>query len=82
MLTLKMYAHAIREEEGDLSFSHFVSPGATGSLYTSPKSGGLETGSENENAPGLSDRGRFANLEHETGLEPATPTLATWRSTN
>ena len=21
-------------------------------------------------------------LEHETGLEPATPTLATWRSTN
>ena len=26
--------------------------------------------------------GVFTNLEHETGLEPATPTLATWRSTN
>ena len=33
----------------------------------------------NENAPGLTDRGRFSNLEHETGLEPATPTLAKGR---
>ncbi len=30
----------------------------------------------NKNAPGASDRGRWKNLEHESGLEPATPTLA------
>ena len=35
-----------------------------------------------ENAPGAWHRGRSRILEHETGLEPATPTLATWRSTN
>ena len=26
--------------------------------------------------PDLTSRGRFQNLEHETGLEPATPALA------
>ena len=31
---------------------------------------------EHENAPGLTGRGRSLYLEHETGLEPATPTLA------
>ena len=35
-----------------------------------------------ENAPDVTHRGRLEFLEHETGLEPATPTLATWRSTN
>jgi hypothetical protein len=29
-----------------------------------------------ENPDDLSDRRGFQNLEHETGLEPATPTLA------
>ena len=33
-------------------------------------------GGANENAPGLYDRGRLRILEHETGLELATPTLA------
>jgi hypothetical protein len=32
---------------------------------------------DNENAPDLTSRGRSHYLEHETGLEPATPTLAT-----
>ena len=32
--------------------------------------------SANENAPDLTGRGRFEKMEHETGLEPATPTLA------
>jgi hypothetical protein len=36
----------------------------------------------NEDAAGGTHRRRFESLEHETGLEPATPTLATWRSTN
>ena len=31
---------------------------------------------ERENAPDLTSRGRSLILEHETGLEPATPTLA------
>ncbi len=31
----------------------------------------------NANAPDLTGRGRSHHLEHETGLEPATPTLAT-----
>ncbi len=30
-----------------------------------------------KNAPDLTGRGHWKNLEHETGLEPATPTLAT-----
>ena len=34
------------------------------------------TDSTNENAPDLTGRGRFEKMEHETGLEPATPTLA------
>ena len=35
-----------------------------------------------EDAAEATPRRRNGNLEHETGLEPATPTLATWRSTN
>jgi hypothetical protein len=31
---------------------------------------------EHENAPNVTRRGRSHFLEHETGLEPATPTLA------
>ena len=79
MLTLRTYAHVIREEEADLSFADFEQPGVTSRLYTSPD---RETHSEQRNAPDVNHRGRFENLEHETGLEPATPTLATWRSTN
>ena len=30
----------------------------------------------------ISSASRLKFLEHETGLEPATPTLATWRSTS
>ena len=75
-LTLKTYAHAMREEEADLSFAEFGSPKRP---YTAPPD--LEK-PDSENAPGLSSRGRSRNLEHETGLEPATSTLATWCSTN
>lgn len=35
----------------------------------------------NENAPDLTGRGCFENLEHETGFEPATLTLAKRRGT-
>jgi hypothetical protein len=69
-LTLKTYAHALREEEVDLSFAEFGGPKRH---YAAPP--GLKERS-NENAPDLTGRGRSKNLEHETGLEPATSTLA------
>jgi hypothetical protein len=72
-LTLRIYAHAIREEELDLSFADFGVDDGPGRPYTAP---GILDEPTNENAPGLTGRGRFAKMEHETGLEPATPTLA------
>ena len=73
MLTLRTYAHAIREEEVDLSFADFGDLGDSKRLYTSPS---IDPESEDGNAPDLTGRGRWQFLEHETGLEPATPTLA------
>ena len=79
MLTLKTYAHSMQDEETDLSFADFGTEQAPKRPYTAPL---LSDDSDNENAPDLTGRGRSVFLEHETGLEPATPTLATWRSTN
>ena len=79
-LTLRTYAHVLPDREEDLSFADFVGvSGAHGRPQTAPRS---DTAPEDESAPDLSDRGRSEFLEHETGLEPATPTLATWRSTS
>jgi hypothetical protein len=64
MLTLKTYAHAMREEETDLSFAEF-GPSA------GPVPRRLRRRRRRGNPPTAQ-----ANLEHETGLEPATPTLA------
>ena len=86
MLTLKTYAHAMREEEADLSFAEF-GPQAAGAIERSDRVSDVairrypsldsDGDSGDENAPGLSDRGRWKNLERETGFEPATLTLAT-----
>ena len=35
-LTMRVYAHAMKEEETDLSFADFGAAGVTGRLYTSP----------------------------------------------
>ena len=70
MLTLKTYAHAMREEETDLSFADFGSPGRP---QTAPA---LEANPTDENAPAANQRRRSGILEHETGFEPATLTLA------
>jgi integrase len=67
-LTLKTYAHALREEEVDLSFAEF---GSSKRPYATPPD--LKERNE-EDAPDLTGRGRSRNLEHETGLEPATST--------
>ena len=40
MMTLKTYAHVLREEEADLSFADFAPEGVAGRLYTSPKENG------------------------------------------
>jgi integrase len=76
MLTLKTYAHALPEEEADLSFADFGDPRRP---YTAPGSGPV---APNAKAPATTGRGPWGKLEHETGLEPATSTLATWCSTN
>ena len=96
MLTLRIYAHAMREEETDLAFADFTArPGRTVENPPAPDAKGaagvasrrypslnFEVGSTDENAPALKERGRSEILEHETGIEPATSTLATWCSTN
>ena len=70
-LTLRVYAHALREEETDLSFLDFDStkrhPRGTEHLEVA----------ENQNAPDLSGRGHSVFMEHETRFELATLTLAT-----
>ena len=86
MLTLKTYAHAMREEEADLSFADF-GYGATGPIARRERVSDFairrypsldgEPDTTDENAPGANDRGRCEILEHETGFEPATLTLAT-----
>ena len=73
--TLRTYAHALPVDEADLAFADFgTTSDAPGRPYTAPAPG---KPSPNEDAPGASGRGRVENLEHETGFEPATLTLAT-----
>ncbi len=83
-LTLRVYAHAMREEEVDLSFLDF----AGGARRHRDAAGRHPRGTERMAATGTrkplraTPRKGYRMLEHETGLEPATPTLATWRSTS
>ena len=79
-LTVRVYAHALPVEEQDFAFADFGgAEDGTKRLYTAP---GSERGLEDESPAAPTTRRGYENLEHETGLEPATPTLATWRSTN
>jgi len=88
MLTLRTHAHAMREEEADLGFANFHAATSRDAEratdgpkrpYTAPATDAEEG---DENAPALMGRRRSEILEHETGIEPATSTLATWCSTN
>ena len=72
-----MRAGHIRDEEMDLSFADFEVRDGSERLYPAPSQ---STEGDSENAPDLTCRGRSLYLEHETGLEPATPTLAIWFS--
>jgi hypothetical protein len=70
-LTLRVYAHALREEETDLSFLDF------GGAKRHPRGTKVQAVANKKTPPRLSGRGGFSSLEHETGFEPATLTLAT-----
>ena len=69
-LTLRVYAHALREEEADLSFLEF------GSTKRHPRGTKAKAATKTETPPRATARGGFGNVEHETGFEPATLTLA------
>ncbi len=75
-LTLRVYAHAMKEEETDLSFLDF------GGTRRHPRGTKQPAVAGTRKPRRVTPRRGLRCLEHETGLEPATPTLATWRSTN
>ena len=73
-LTLRVYAHALPAEPGDLGFADFEGTSVAIRRYPSLESNAAPT---DENAPATTLRRRSGILEHETGFEPATLTLAT-----
>ena len=60
------------DEESDVSIANFGLGDGSKRLYPAPGDPGSPP---NKNTPGLSDRGRYQNLERETGIEPATLSL-------
>ncbi len=71
MLTLKTYAHVMREEETDLSFAEFGPVGdGSGRLYTSPTKNGAGDDAANP-AP---------TLVELVGIEPTTPRLPAFQA--
>ena len=61
-LTLRVYAHAMREEETDLSFAEFGVADGSGRLYPSPSSDG--------ESPGMSKLPE--SMARREGFEPPT----------
>ena len=70
-LTLRVYAHALREEETDLSFLDF------GGTKRHPRGTQRKAVASTRKPLRATPRRGSRILEHETGLEAATPTLAT-----
>ena len=68
-MTLRVYAHVLREEETDLSFLDFGGP------KRPPRGTKARAVTSTKMPPRLSDRGHYQNVERETGLEPATLSL-------
>ncbi len=72
-LTLRVYAHAMPVDEQDLAFADFGgSSSGSKRLYPAPTS---DTDPTDDNTPDATVRGRYKNLERETGVEPATLSL-------
>ena len=74
-LTLRVYAHAMREEETDLGFLDF------GGTRRHPRGTELPPAAGTRKPRRATPRRGSRFLEHETGLEPATPTLAKGKGT-
>jgi hypothetical protein len=70
---LRVYTHALREEESDLSFLDF------GGTKRHLRGTALRRAVGITKPPRANTRRGLEILEHETGLEPATPTLAKGR---
>lgn len=71
-LTLRVYAHAMREEESDLSFLDFT---ATGGTKRHPRGTKRRAVAGNQKPLRATPRRGSRNLERETGFEPATLSL-------
>ena len=69
-LTLRVYAHALREEEADLGFLDF------GGTKRHPRGTKANRTRGEQKPPRVSTRDGFGLMEHETGFGPATLTLA------
>ena len=69
-LTLRAYAHALREEEADLSFLDF-----SGGTKRHPRGTELRAAATSRKPPRATSRRGLKNLERETGVEPATLSL-------
>ena len=65
-LTLRVYAHALREEETNLGFLDFSG------TKRHPRGTDQKAGAGNENAPDSISRGRSVFMEHETRFELAS----------
>ncbi len=75
-LTLRVYAHAMPEEESDLGFLDF-----SGGTRRHPGGTTADGRPEPRNLSRATARKGTEKVERETGFEPATTTLATWSST-
>ncbi len=75
-LTLRVYAHVLREEEEDLSFLDYESKAASGGTNRHPGGTSSRSVAGARKSRAVTPRRLSRNLEHETGLEPATTTLA------
>jgi len=77
-LTLRVYAHAMREEESDLSFAEFGAENVSGRLYTSPTFADDELEPANP-AESLARREGFEppTLRFEEENEPEEPPVLT-----
>jgi hypothetical protein len=71
-LTLRVYAHVLRDEEGDISFADVGTDGAGTALCGA---GSSDASSETAKAPTQDRAGPSESLERETGFEPATLSL-------
>ena len=68
-MTRRVYAHALREEETDLSFLDF------GGTKRHPRGTKARAAFQTKTPPRPTHRGHSRNVERETGIEPATLSL-------